>query len=102
MKRELTAGQCNHVWLLCIWMAALAMGTSTALIAAEPLPVGLLKTEAFDRDPMWEALNNRLKPDEKDVHRVVQDFGYSQTNFVSGGAKGELGGQIQRSTKPAF
>jgi hypothetical protein len=74
---------------------ALLIG-STALPAAEPL-----KTETFDRDPGWDAFNNRLKPDPKEIRSGVQDFGYSATNFA-GGAKGELGGEIWRSATPAY
>lgn len=47
-------------------------------------PKAVLKTETFNRDPGWEAFNNRMKPDPKDLRTVVQDFGYSQTNFAGG------------------
>lgn len=58
-----------------------------------------LKTEAFDRDPEWDAVNNRIVPEKKLI--VTQDFGHSATNF-SGAAAGEIGGRVQRSTKPAY
>ncbi len=66
------------------------------LSAAADAPA--LKTEHFDRDPGWDGHNNRVPP--KHPVQVKQDFGYSATNFA-GAAKGELGGTVQRSTKPA-
>jgi len=57
-----------------------------------------LKTETFDRDPGWDARENRVVPTKFPV--VKQDFGYSPTQFA-GKAKGEMGGRIQRSTTPA-
>jgi hypothetical protein len=58
-----------------------------------------LKTDAFDRDPEWDAVNNRIVPEKKLI--VTQDFGYSETN-IAGGDEGEIGGRVQRSTKPAY
>ena len=57
-----------------------------------------LKTATFDRDPAWEEHNNRIVPTKALV--VKQDFGYSATRFAGEGA-GEMGGLIQRATKPA-
>lgn len=57
------------------------------------------KSESFDRDPGWEGLNNRIVT--KDPPTIVQDFGYSKTNFA-GKAAGELGGQVWRASEPAF
>ena len=57
-----------------------------------------LKTEHFDRDPGWEGHNNRVT--SKKPVQVKQDFGFSATNHA-GKAAGEMGGVIQRSTKPA-
>ncbi len=62
-------------------------------------PTLLLKTEAFDRDPGWEGHNNRIVPEKPLI--VIQDFGYSATNYA-GKAAGEIGGSIQRSTTPAL
>lgn len=59
----------------------------------------LVKAESFDRDPGWESRNNRVVP--KEYPTVVQDFGYSRTNFA-GQAPGEMGGQITRASEPAF
>lgn len=58
----------------------------------------MLKTENFDRDPGWDAVNNHV-PLKKPLH-VEQDFGYSATHFASKTA-GEVGGRLQRSTAPA-
>jgi len=63
-----------------------------------------VKTENFDRDPGWEGLRNRFdasRSNKKSGLGVVQDFGYSQTNFA-GKDKGEIGGVVQRSVTPAY
>jgi hypothetical protein len=57
------------------------------------------KTESFDRDPHWEAYNNRVVSTKNKT--VVQDFGYSKTSHV-GKASGEMGGQVWRASDPAF
>src|SRR5262245_53686356 len=66
---------------------------------AEDQPKPVLKTESFDRDPGWEAHNNRIVP--KEYPTVVQDFGHSKTNFA-GKAAGEMGGQVWRASEPAY
>ena len=58
----------------------------------------ILKTERFERDPLWVGHNNRIVPDKPAT--VKQDFGYSATHIASQEA-GEIGGTIQRSTTPA-
>jgi hypothetical protein len=58
-----------------------------------------VKTEAFDRDPGWEAHNNQVAP--KMVKTVEQDFGYSATTNIAGNAAGEIGGTIWRTPTPA-
>jgi hypothetical protein len=85
--------------LLCSSAAILI--AAIGLTAAESQQKTVSRTEAFDRDPGWDALNNRMKPDPKEVRTTTQDFGYSQTNFAGDG-KGEIGGRVQRSTTPAF
>ena len=79
--------------------ATLLSATLALLLPAESPAQTVLKTEHFDRDPGWEGHNNRVVP--KKVQMVKQDFGYSATNHAGQGA-GELGGTIQRSTKPAI
>ncbi len=80
----------------------LAMATFLASdcqwVHAEQQAGTILKTERFDRDPGWEGHNNRIAT--KKPVPVKQDFGYSATNHA-GKSPGELGGAIQRSTKPA-
>jgi len=58
-----------------------------------------LKTETFDRDPVWEGHNNRTAP--ADVETVTQDFGYSATSRASK-EKGEIGGTVWRAVRPAW
>jgi hypothetical protein len=58
-----------------------------------------MKTDHFDRDPGWEGVNNHVVP--KNAPIVKQDFGFSPTNHA-GKSAGEMGGIIQRSTKPAY
>jgi hypothetical protein len=65
--------------------ALLVLGTVTASAAAQ----GRLKTESFDRDPQWEALNNRVAKAVK----IRQDFGYRD---------GKIGGTITIAGEPAY
>lgn len=58
-----------------------------------------LKSERFDKDPGWEAHNNRIVPER--VPTVIQDFGYSKTKYASK-REGELGGRVTRASEPAF
>jgi hypothetical protein len=51
--------------------------------------------ESFERDPGWDGRNNRQTTESRIV-RPWFDFGYSDTHFAGGAAKGELGGQIFR------
>jgi len=52
------------------------------------------ETESFDRDPKWEALQNR-RTYVTTIVRPRFDFGYSDTRHA-GGKKGEMGGLIFR------
>jgi hypothetical protein len=56
------------------------------------------RTEHFDRDPGWEGHNNHVT---RPPVTVTQDFGFSATN-KAGKAAGEIGGQVWRSTTPAY
>jgi hypothetical protein len=71
----------------------------SALVRSDEGSGTIVKTERFDRDPGWDAYNNRVVVEEGKT--VVQDFGYSSTNFA-GKAKGEIGGEITRASKPAY
>src|SRR5688572_22838227 len=84
-------------------LRAILMLTSLAAVpalgqSAEPAKLAL-KSESFDRDPGWEAHNNRIVP--KEYPTIIQDFGYSKTN-VAGKATGEMGGQVARASEPAY
>jgi len=69
------------------------------LISAAHAEGPALKSESFDHDPNWDARNNHITPAR--TPKIVQDFGYSSTNFA-GKAIGEMGGQITRAAEPAF
>jgi hypothetical protein len=69
-----------------------------ALLASRPAPAAE-RTERFDRDPGWDASNNRA--DEPAPRTVRQDFGHSHTAHA-GGQPGELGGFISPAAEPAY
>ena len=58
----------------------------------------ILRTENFTTEPNWTGMGNRYSPGCKEV---IQDFGYSETDYC-GGQVGEVGGQISRSVTPAY
>ena len=55
--------------------------------------------ENFSVDPNWEGRGNRAA--EEHARTVVQNFGYSRTNYAGGETIGEIGGRISRSLTPA-
>lgn len=57
------------------------------------------RTERFDKDPGWDAHNNRAATPEK--RTVRQDFGYSRT-ANAGGKAGEVGGFITPAAELAY
>lgn len=69
--------------------------------AADNEPRTILKTEHFDRDPGWEAINNRVET-VREGQAVTQDFGYSPKTNFAGGKPGEIGGRITRTPKLAY
>lgn len=85
------------------------LGLCLGLVSAAAVPLWsadpprpaetVLKTERFDKDPGWEGFNNRVVL--ASYPTVTQGFGYSATNHA-GKAKGEMGGRVQRSTRPAY
>jgi hypothetical protein len=79
--------------------AIMLLHCASALCAIGAASISGIKSESFDRDPNWDGFNNRQAPGKLPV--VTQDFGYSQTHFA-GNVGGELGGQIWRSTTPAW
>lgn len=56
------------------------------------------RTEKFDKDPGWDGMNNRAKPEKRTVR---QDFGYSRT-ANAGGKLGEIGGFITPAAESAY
>ena len=79
-------------------LAFTAVAVFAAVNAAEP-PKATVKSESFDRDPGWEARNNRIVPAE--YPSVVQNFGYSPTKHA-GKASGEMGGTITRGISSSW
>lgn len=67
-----------------------------ALLALASWAEPTLKSENFDKDPGWDALNNIVEH----KRTTKQDFGYSETNFASKD-RGEVGGRVTRSGRPA-
>src|SRR5437870_3230546 len=57
------------------------------------------RSERFDRDPGWDAHNNRIQVPTP--RTIKQDFGYSQTDHAGAGP-GEMGGFISPAAEPAF
>src|SRR4051812_17027212 len=80
-------------------LAVLASVALSLLALADEQAKPVIKSESFDRDPEWEGHNNRIVP--KVIPTVAQAFGYSDTHFA-GKKKGEIGGQVWRSTTPAY
>ena len=56
--------------------------------------------ESFDRNPRWDARNNR--PSIAVRKLVRQDFGFSPTHHARGKRAGELGGFVNPSAQPAY
>src|SRR5262245_41595748 len=83
--------------LAIFFLITFAPGPGTGGAGGQPKTV--LKTERFDKDPGWEGHNNHVTPGRRPT--VVQDFGFSKTNFA-GKAAGELGGRVTRASLPAF
>jgi hypothetical protein len=52
-----------------------------------------LRTEHFDKDPGWDALNNRSLP--QNGRTVTQDFGFDADHH-------DLGGTVTRAAKPSY
>src|SRR5262247_2860477 len=60
----------------------------------------LVKTEAFDADPAWDARNNRAS--DPGPRQITQNFGFSSSSTHAGGSAGEIGGFITPAGEPAF
>src|SRR5256885_9666229 len=79
-------------------LVSLLLLTCGQEFAGRPETAAILKKESFDRDPNWEGSHNQTAP--KKVPTVVQNFGYSLSNFA-GKDKGEIGGRVWRSSTRA-
>src|SRR3954466_14987994 len=88
-----------NVSLHSFWICQLTVFFLTPIVQAEENTKTVLKTESFDRDPNWQAHDNRIVP--KEYPTIVQDFGYSRPNFA-GKSTGEMGGLITRASTPAY
>jgi hypothetical protein len=99
MKTGWIAAPRSGGWLLLCLGLVILLPASEETAGAEDAPQMVIKTERFDRDPGWEGFNNRIVP--KKIPTITQDFGFTSTTFASKG-KGEIGGQLWRSTTPAW
>ena len=78
--------------MYCVTMSILLL---TMLAAQETTE----RFEDFSSNPNWEGKGNRI--DDELARTIVQDFGYSRTNYAGGDSPGEIGGRISRSLTPA-
>jgi hypothetical protein len=69
-------------------------------VAGSTLAVAEERTERFDRDPGWDAYNNRSQAFVP--KKITQDFGYSRTRHCGGEAAGEMGGVVTPAAEPAY
>lgn len=75
---------------------AILLASVIDISAAEPERPA--RAEHFDKDPGWDAHNNRSS---KPPRTIRQDFGYA-TSSHSGSAAGEMGGLITPAAEPAY
>jgi hypothetical protein len=75
---------------------ALSCCTSLMAVAAPPTHQ---RRQDFSADPHWTADRNWI---EVEPNPVEQDFGFSATRHAGGAGAGEIGGRIQRSSRPAW
>jgi len=81
------------------WHATfLAIAAGLALFSGFSAPAGE-RQQDFSRDPRWEGVRNRLTP--QSPPRKKQDFGYQESNHA-GGQRGEIGGTVWQSLRPAY
>ncbi len=80
---------CQLAWIVLLCAAAGPAAAETGLRQA---------TQDFSQDPGWEGSKNL--PDPSACVTKVQAFGFSPTRHA-GGKKGEIGGRVSRSVRPA-
>jgi len=79
---------------------SLALACLSALAVGSACRAGE-RTEHFDRDPGWDAYNNRAS--RSTARTVRQDFGFSpDTHHAGGRAAGEVGGVITPAAETAY
>lgn len=78
----------------------LSLSLTVALAAFSAAACGEERSEHFDRDPGWEAHNNRPA---MPVDRLIkQDFGYEPSSHHVGDLPGEIGGLLTPAAEPAY
>jgi hypothetical protein len=80
--------RCNRWFGIAVVATAWCVLLNPQVFCAEP---ATQRVEHFDRDPGWEGVNNRIARDRYPT--IKQDFGY---------ADGQIGGQVWRSSTPAW
>lgn len=83
----------RHTCLRFVSVLAGTVAASTAAVAEE-------RTERFDRDPGWDASNNRSNAFAPRM--ITQDFGHSPTHHAGGESAGEMGGVVTPAAEPAY
>lgn len=77
-----------------LWTLTLGLGWASPLWGQSGQ-----RHEDFSRDPGWQGVNNRLRP--QPVPEKRQDFGFRAAHHA-GGEPGEIGGTVWRSIRPAY
>src|SRR4051812_46208554 len=92
---------------ICWWLLAICtLASAVSLLPMDSNAAGvaragetIVKVEHFDKDPLWDGWQNRIKP--REGKPVEQEFGFRATNFA-GKQQGEIGGTIWRDSKVAW
>jgi len=87
-------GRQRGIWL-CLALLAPAWIAPRAWGQTPQLPL-----HDFAADPQWEGFRNRLLPEK--LPAVKQEFGYRSSHHARGKGAGEIGGLVQRATRPAW
>src|SRR5687767_14215002 len=82
----------------CCLVAAVSLAAGLGARGGGPPPAGE-RVERFDRDPGWDAHNNRSPTPEP--RPIRQDFGYSRTSRA-GAVPGEVSGFITPAAETAY
>lgn len=74
--------------------------TAVVILSFMPASRAGERSQEFRSDPGWESFRSRLIPSPIPITR--QDLGHRATRNAGGRAAGELGGWVQRSTRPSW